>query len=197
MALLLDPIETRIDAVMTAARGTGGGFTPLAQSLAIPTGWYRRVPGGASVRDEALELAAFDRSYSVDWTSIADDPDPGNLYDTNALRMVRFDLVLGFLYGADHAEYIHRAPSISEPKALVLPAAKRRALSEAERVYRALSFGEIVQGTDIDPQIVAVWRDGPSTIEDLRGGRLVCTTPYRVQIYAATAGSYAPVAETP
>jgi hypothetical protein len=191
VSLLLDPVEGRLVAVLESNRG-GSGMSADAAARAIPAGWFRRVQRGAPLRDPGLAVEAFDRAYQFEWLSIGDDPDPANGLDSTSLRRVTFTLAVGYVYGTDFASFVHRVPSESTSQADSAPRARMRALSDAERIYRALSFNEIVTGDGLDPAIVGIWRDGPSAVEDLGGGRLACLTPYRALILVSAAGSYAP-----
>ena len=76
-------------------------------------------------------------------------------------------------------------------KATAIYVPRVRALSDAERIFRALTFIEIVTG-DADPDIVGIWRTGPSVLDDLGGGRIVCTTPYRALLSVTTGAAYLP-----
>jgi hypothetical protein len=191
VSLLLEPVESRLVAVLESNRG-GSGMSADAAARAIPVGWFRRVQKGAPLRDSAVPPEHFDRGYQIEWLSIGDDPDPANGLDSTSLRRAVFTLEVGYVYGPEWDGLIHAAPGETASASLSVTIARMRALSDAERIYRALSFSEIVTGSDIDPAIVAIWRDGPSAVEDLGGGRLACVTPYRALLLVSATASYAP-----
>lgn len=187
MAELLDAIEARLLAVVCLGRGTDGSLGSDAEARAIDAGRFRVASTGISLRDPSYTPSAFDRAVSLDWESISDEPDPANDYDALALRVVRFVLLTGVVYGPSLAAYAHT--SGNELPATVVEQARRRALQDAERIRLALGFGALVKG-GTNPTIVGIEREGPTTIEDIGQGMLVSSTPYRCIIEIDTTSPY-------
>jgi hypothetical protein len=72
--------------------------------------------------------------------------------------------------------------------------ARERALSDAERIERALTFAGLYQESGDDPAIVYIMRDGDTNLLDLGAGRLIARTVYVVTLQENVATNYQPPA---
>lgn len=176
MAAYFDAIETRIAAILYGGRGADGSLGSDATARSIPAGRFRWSQDGVSQRDPAIPAAERDRAYSIDWESISDSDDSNEL-DGEAIRWARFTLLVSYAEGTSLAEYAHTAGA--EVAATVVSNARKRALSDAERIRRALCFPALY-GSDTSPVIVGIDREGASTVERLTEGVLLCATTYRL-----------------
>ena len=70
MADFLAEVTTRFDAILRGGRGLSG-LGADAAARAIPVDRYRRGLDGASLRDAAYPLNAYDRAYSYEWGSMS------------------------------------------------------------------------------------------------------------------------------
>lgn len=181
MAQFFDAVEARVLAVVCSGRGADGSLGADAQARSITAGRFRKPANDASVRDPAYPAAELDRAVSVEWLSVEDDPDTlSNERDTKQLRQARFNLLVGYAAGIDASAFVHLASGTTETQAGAAAYPYRRALSDAERIRRALAWGPLVQGTT--PEIVQCVRDGATTLEPIDLGRVVAITPYRLTL---------------
>lgn len=181
MAQFFDAVEARILAVVCSGRGADGSLGPDALARSIPSGRFRKPANDASVRDPAYPAAELDRAVSIEWLSVEDDPDAlSNERDTRQLRQARFNLLVGYAAGIDASAYVHLASGTGETQAGAAAYPHRRALSDAERIRRALAWGPLVQGTT--PEIVQCVREGATALEPIDLGRVLSITPYRVTL---------------
>lgn len=181
MAQFFDAVETRILAVVCGGRGADGSLGAEAQARSIPASRFRKPSNDASVRDPGVPAVELDRVVSVEWLSSEDDPDSlSNERDTSQLRQVRFNLLVAYVAGAGVSDFVHLASGTSETRAGAAAYPNRRALSDAERIRRALAWPSLVQGTT--PEVVQLHREGPTTLEAIDAGRIVSVTPYRATL---------------
>ncbi len=90
MAQLLDPVDDRILAILTAGHGTSGCGADAA-TRALPAGIFHAPT--TAVRLDRLEASTdFDRAVAISWTSSGDTPDPVNQQDNVQLRQCVFRL---------------------------------------------------------------------------------------------------------
>ena len=151
---LLDDVEARIIAIVTAGEGSSG-YSAQAAALSIPAGRFRLPPGIGMLRDDGLSTEAFDRAVEIEWVSLASDPDPYNSQDAVGLRRVRWRLHVGYLFGKEMpTTQIHVASGTSETAANALKYARRRALSDAETLAGILSIGDVVKARSHNAEIV-------------------------------------------
>lgn len=190
MASLLDEIDARILDVVCSGRGTGVGFGTEAQARAVPSGDFRSTAHDASLRGPTYPLDAFDRAVQVSWLSLADEPEISNEMDATSLRTARFELLVGYVTSEAHQHYVRLLGS--ENRATAAVRWERRALSDAERIKRALCFAEIAAGPLTVVRLIGLARDGASTREDLGEGRGISITPYQLRFDYTTSGSIAP-----
>lgn len=188
MTQLLDTLETRIVAMMESAYdGTGA-----ATGRAITAGVFRRSAQNAPLRDPSYPIGDMDRAYELEYLSISDEPDaPTNPFDGVSLRTIVLALNIGYVYGVNAANQVSKTGS--EDKAVSVLHARKRALSDAETVYRAMGYGPIFSGSLTGG---ITWcecvRDGATTVNDLTGGRLLSVTRYRIVIEITNTTAYTP-----
>lgn len=187
MSGYLDEIEARMAAVLCDGRGADGTLGTDAQGRAIPAGRFRWTRDGVSQRDPAIPDAERDHALSFDWTSAADSPDDSNEIDGDAIRHVRLELLVAYVEGPALAQLAFPSPGTGETKAAAVANARKRALSDAERIRRALCFPSLFGGGTA-PEIIGCSREGASTIERLTSGVLLCATTYLL-ILAVPMGS--------
>ena len=107
-----------------------------------------------------------------------------------AIRTARFTLLVAYAEGPALEDYVHVA-SVTETQATAAANARKRALSDAERIRRALCFPALYSG-GVSPEIVSLSREGASTVERLFEGVLLCATTYRVVIAVPMGTSFDP-----
>lgn len=184
MASLFKAFEDRLAAILETGAGS---------ARTIPSGWFRRSADRQSLLDPAYPAERFDRAYELEYVSIEDLPGaaPANPYDPSQLREVLVNLRVGYAYGAASDDQVARAPSTTETAAFAVLNARRRALEDAERIWRCLNWAAN-WGALSGPALVDCQRVGAAVIDDLGGGRLVCTTPLRVRLDADVTEAYLP-----
>jgi hypothetical protein len=181
MPQFFNALEERIFAVVCGGRGASGALGPAAQARSIPAGRFRTSPDDASVRDPEYPAPALDRAVSIEWISVEDDPDSiTNEYDTRQLRQARFSLLVAYVVGPANAAFVRTIAGETAATAAAYPT--RRALSDAERIRRALSWHGLVAGDGLAPDVVQLHRDGPTTVESLSPGVMLSVTPYRATL---------------
>lgn len=192
MPQILDALETRIVSIMEQNRG-GTGMSSDAAARALPDARWRRSVDNAALRDPRYEPTAFDRAYELDWSAIGDFPDVENPLDGTTLRELWLNLNVGHAYGVAASNQVDIASGTFEDAATSVINAKKRALSDAERIKRALTFSEIFSGA-LGSSItwVGCVRRGRTTTEDLGGGKLLSVTPYQIIISQAPSVTYDP-----
>jgi len=187
----LDEIERRIADVLCEGRGSDGSLGADAQTRSIPAGRFRWSATGVSQRDPLIPAAERDRTISLDWESVSDSEADANELDGEAIRTVRLTLLVGYVDGPGQAEYVHPIDGTAETRALAAANARRRALSDAERIRRALCWPDLY-GSDTAPSIVLCAREGASAIEPLTNGVLLCATTYRLVVAVPMADDFDP-----
>ena len=190
MSALFDAIETRIADILISGRGADGALGSDATARSIPAGRFRWSADGVSQRDPAIPAAERDRALSIDWESVSDSEDDANELDGEAIRTARFTLLVAYAEGPALEDYVHVA-SVTETQAVAAANARKRALSDAERIRRALCFPALYGG-GVSPEIVGIDREGASTVERLFEGVLLCTTSYRLVLAVPMATSFDP-----
>ena len=173
---LFDALEDRIHAVVCQGRGIDGSLGADAQSRAITAAYLRRPQTDASVRDVAVPAEEFDRSVSIEWLAVGDEPEVANEYDTPQIVSLRCNLLVGYVAATALSGFAHIHGS--ETAANAVAHWRRRALGDAQRVKHALCFlalsgGALTGGVEW----IACRRDGTSTLEELGDGRALCATP--------------------
>jgi hypothetical protein len=192
VSLLLEPVESRLVAVLESNRG-GSGMSADAAARAIPAGWFRRVQKGAPLRDGGVPPEHFDRGYQVEWGELGGVTPERNAMDSTRLSEAVARLEVGYVYGPEWDGLIHAVPGEEASPSLSVTIARMRALSDAEsRIVRALEFPEIVTGSTGGVTIFRVRRIGRTRVEDLGGGRLVATTDLAVSFQWDATQSWVP-----
>lgn len=182
-----------MDAILAQGRGADGSLGSPAQDRSIPSGAFRASPRNAPLADPQVGTESFDRAYRVEELSIGDPPYAFNTLSSAQLRVLRLALDVGYVYGEASA-FIHAWPSSKESAATVIWEARQRAISDAERIKRALTFRALYQDASDDPIIVCITRDGDTQIMDLGAGRLVARTVYAVTLQLDVTQDYDPSA---
>jgi len=185
---VLTPIETRLDAILKGGRGADGALGADALARSIPADRYRRSTDGASLRDFAYPINGFDRAYSYEWGAIEPAEENANQACSRMLVRVSLELLLGHLYGAEHARMIRTVGS--EVAATVALRPRVRLVGDVLRISRALCLGTLF-GNDTDPVIVNVMPAGATSTEDL-GDRLLTTVPFSVVLNVSQTSAYTP-----
>lgn len=189
MADILDAVEARIVAILESNRGAA--IAGVDSSIPLPTGLFRRPVGGMSVRDERYPPKQLDRVYQLEWLTRRHAPAPQNPKDPWQRRMFRFRLDIAYAFGSVSSQYTHTTGA--EVAATVAQVARKRALSESERVSRALTCPAIFQDAPgADVTLVDCFEDGESSIELLPPTRLICGTPYLVWVSYRSTANLAP-----
>ena len=197
MTQFLDGPKSRLDAVLAGGRGADGSLGSDATARSIPAGRFRPTPYESPIEDMAIHGATVDRSYVWIWLGIADEAVPNNDYNSVQIRRLRASLEIGYIYGApaQMSAFIDTASGTTESANTAVTVARTRALSDAERIRRALCFTALTanNGTgDIDPVVIGVTRDGESSVVDLSHGKLKSVTRYSIYINANGNTSYDP-----
>lgn len=180
------PFRARAIAVAT----TGYGLTGLgsaAAARAITAGWFRMGLSFAPLDTPDAQPALVDRACSFEWLSAADGPDGADELDSLGLRETRFEWKTGYIYGRQNAKWVHVASGTSESRDAAVLDPRGRALHDAERFRRAFHWHELFAGLSVD-----VGRDGATTLEDMRDGRLIATTVYRALLNVDVTASLDP-----
>lgn len=170
-----DPFAVfRARAVAIATAGYGAtGISAQATLRHVPGGRFRMGLSFAPLDDEAAQPALIDRACAFKWLSSVDGPDPADELDSLGCRTARFAWTTGYVYGAANTRWVHLASGAGETAAAAVKDPDGRALLDAERFRRAFQWPELYAGVAID-----VGREGATTLEDMRDGRLIATTIY-------------------
>lgn len=178
MADVLDVAQTRIVEILEQNRGAL--IAGVDADIPLPEGLLRRAPDGISLRDDKFVMKAIDRFYQVEWLGRRHAPTLQNPRDQWQRRMFRWRLDVAYAFGTGSANFVHRQNA--EVGSAAAREARKRALSESERVSRALTCAEIFQDAvpGADVTLTACHEDGESTVEIVSSIRLICSTPYVV-----------------
>lgn len=166
---------------ITGASGSGGNtFSTHAQLIGIPVGTFRRSENRAPLED-MIDGPAFDRAFDVRWREVRAE-EGINEFDQNALRTFLLDVRVGFMSGKALAAMVKVVGGETAATAVIEPEA--RAIGASIQLDRALTFGELYQGTDISPSIMRLKRaEGiGTTTQTLPGGRIIFTSTYLVRV---------------
>ena len=185
-------LEGRLNAILFSARGADGSLGADATARSIPLDRFRPAAGNAPLRDLAYPCEQLDRAVRLEWMGIEDAEGDDNELDSVMLRVARLSLQVGYVQGADVAVQSFAKLIGSETAAAVTVAARARALSDAERIRRALALSDLFAYGGLDPVPLSCDREGGAAIEDLNDGRVVCATIYRVLYQADSATNYDP-----
>ena len=195
MSSLLDGPESRIVQIVETGRGITGSagsagsvFSAHAQVIAIPAGSFRRSEGKAPLEDGGLDGPAFDRAYDIRWRT-AEDDEGSNELDGSGLVTLRVDVRVGILFGAGIASLI-KAAGAEGSASMARPEA--RAFGIATQIKRAMTMGELYQGTDIDPPMILCERAGQASLTVIDGGRMMVTSTFRIVVAANLSSAYGP-----
>ena len=193
MTVLLAGVTARVDAILSQGRGADGSLGTPAQVRSIPAGVFRPSPNNAPLTDERVGTESFDRAYRREELTIQDEPYANNTLSSSQLRVMRVALDVGYVYGQASA-FIHTWPGSTESAATVIWEARSRAISDAERIKRALCFQPLYQGASDDPVIVCITREGATEFQDLGAGRLIARTVFSVTLELDVSQDYDPPA---
>jgi len=184
-------LRDRVLAVLVDGRGADGAFGAEAQARAIAVGRFRRAADNAPLADPSYPPEAFDRAVQLDWLEGEDLDGMQNPLDLDQLLSARFSLTHGCVYGPALAPWAMLYGS--EVAADAVRAARERALDDAQRIKTALHWvhGLLRDGTETDPVPIACVRQGATTFQDLRDGRLVATSFYALT-FRTTSGHHDP-----
>lgn len=185
-------LESRLNAILFSARGADGSLGADATARSIPADRFRPAASNAPLRDPAYPREQFDRAVRLEWMGVEDAEGDDNELDSVMLRTARLSLQVGYVQGADAGIRPFAVLAGSETAAAVTVAARARALSDAERIRRALALSDLFAYGGLDPVPLSCDREGSASIEDLNDGRVVCATVYRVLYQASAATNYDP-----
>lgn len=187
-------IRGRIIDVLVNGRGADGSLGVTAQSRSIPAGRFRTPADNVSPRDANAEGPAFDRSVFLEWESVEDADQTSNPVDGPQMRYATVRVLVGYMGAGALTDFLHPI-NAGEAAATSLEEVRERALSDAERIKRALADPDLIRGgTALDPAVIACTRAGASSMEYLGGGRFLCSTTYRVVFMEDNAQTYDPTA---
>lgn len=197
MAFLLAPVDARFVAILEEARGSGTGFTPVANALALPAGALRRSADRMPLESPSYPGERFDLAYSLAYTQIGGTeaaqrrPNP---YDSQSVRDVYVTLSIGFVYGVALSNFVSPWPLSQEVVTDSVRDFTLRATSITDEVVLALEFPELFSDTTTDPVLIECTRLDLSTCDDTGAldGRLISRTPLRVRIARAQGTHYYP-----
>lgn len=184
----LSQVETRIDAVLAEGRGVAGELGTEAQLRAIPVGIFRKQPDNADMSDLSMPPELFDRGYFLRFLILTDSPDSNNPYQSVQFRTISLRVTVGYVYGASSTQFVDAQGT--ETKAVAALRADRRAISDGNRIDRALRFAPL-RGLDTDPVMVEVQRTTSDWV-DLGGGRSLCHTNFSLVLQSDENRSYGP-----
>lgn len=189
---VLSVARGRILDILVSGRGANGSLGSTAQGASIPAGRFRSPALNVTPRDGAAEGGGFDRMVFLEWQSIEDTDGTANPLDSSQLRNATLVLLVGYMGGTDLATFVHPINS-GESTTTATQEVRERALSDAERIKRALADPDLIRGApSTNPAVVACTRAGPSSVETLGDGRFLCATPYRVLLDLSNADTYDP-----
>lgn len=193
MSTLLATFVTRTDAILGQGRGADGSLGAGAQLRSIPAGVFRPTPNNAPLTDERIGSESIDRAYRREVMSIGSGPYARNTLASSQLRQARIAFDVGYIYG-QATDFVRLWPGTTESASTSVWEARERALSDAERIERALTFAGLYQESGDDPAIVYIMRDGDTNLLDLGAGRLIARTVYVVTLQENVATNYQPPA---
>lgn len=193
MTALLTGFIARVDAILAQGRGVDGTLGTPAQERSIPAGVFRPTPNNAPLTDDSVGTESFDRAYRREELTIEDAPYANNTLSSAQMRVMNVAIEVGYVYGQASA-FIRTWPGTTESAATAVWEARPRAISDAERMKRALCFRELYQDSADDPMIVAVTRSGQTVLTDLGAGRLTARTVYTVTLQLNASEDYDPPA---
>lgn len=193
MTTLLATFVTRTDAILGQGRGADGSLGAGAQLRSIPAGVFRPTPNNAPLSDDRIGTESFDRAYRREVIDIGSGPYARNTLASSQLRQARIAFEVGYVYG-QAADFVRLWPGTTESAPTAVWEARERALSDAERIDRALTFAGLYQESGDDPAIVYIDRVGTTDLLDLGAGRLIARTVYTVTLQENVATNYQPPA---
>lgn len=192
MAQLLDAPESRLLAILTTGRGTSGMGSEAA-ARAIAADYFRRFPSNAPAGEDRVGAESIDRGLELEWADLGDVPLADNEMNGVQSRVCRVNVRVTYVHGPEADNFA--VTQGSESASTVALNARKRALSDAEKIRRALCFPVLFQDTGAessDPVIYNVTRVGRSTVAPLGAGRLECVSPFDVEIQYTTLTAYSP-----
>ena len=193
MTALLTGFVARVDAILSQGRGVNGALGTGAQERSITAGVFRPTPNNAPLTDESVGTESFDRAYRREELTIEDDPYANNTMSSAQMRVLNVAIEVGYVYGQASA-FIRTWPGTTESASAVVWEARQRAVSDAERLKRALCFRDLYQDSADDPMIVVIRRNGQTVLTDLGAGRLTSRTVYSVTLQLNVNEDYDPPA---
>jgi hypothetical protein len=183
----LDAASTRLVAILTQGRGADGSLGAEAQTCSIPADRFRLSQSNAPLRDGSQNRGALDRAIRLEWSSIEDAGAPDNELDSVQLRWLHLSLQVAYVQAQGDVAAFAKTIG-SETAAAVIQDARKRALSDAERIRKAVTSPFLFPYGSTDPVLLSCDREAPTTLEDLGDGIVIATTPYRV-LYQANSGT--------
>lgn len=185
MATIFKPLDDRLAAILETGYGA---------ARTIPADYFRRSADRQSLLDPAYPLEWFDRAYHLEYVGLRDhDRDkPAQTYAPAWLVDVTVLLRVGYVYGAAFGPQSALAPASTETAAFAVLNQRARALSDAQRIWRAINYPDNVRTTTGDPLIADVKRVGDVALDDLGGGKLVATTTLLAILQLDPASAYLP-----
>lgn len=184
MASIIAAVDDRFVALLEQAAGT---------AYTLPLGLFRRSADRMPLSDPTYPGPRFDRAYELVYTTLGDLDDlVSNPSDATWRLDVGVELRVGYVYGRDATSgWSPSASDSGETAAYSVLNARARALNDAQLVWRCLNKNFPVTADGV--AIFDCMRVGAASLDDLGGGRLVCTTPLRVRLEVAAATQYLPV----
>jgi len=192
MAQLLDAPEARLLAILTSGRGASG-MGAEAAARAIAADFFRRFPSNAPAGEDRVGSESIDRGLELEWVDLGDVPAADNELNGVQSRACRVNVRVTYAYGPEADNFV--VAQGSESAGTVVLNARKRALSDAEKIRRALCFPTLFQDAGVeasDPVIYNVTRVGSATVALVGPGRLECVSPFLVEIEYTTLTAYAP-----
>lgn len=192
MAQLLDAPEARLLAILTSGRGTSGMGSEAA-ARAIAADFFRRFPSNAPAGEDRVGAESIDRGLELEWADLGDVPAADNELNGVQSRVCRVNVRVTYAYGPEADNFV--VTQGSESASVVVLNARKRALSDAEVIRRALCFPVLFQDTGAetsDPVIYNVTRVGRAATAIVGPGRLECVSPFDVEIQYTTLSAHAP-----
>jgi len=186
----IDSTNTRLVAILTQGRGTDGSLGAEAQTCSIPADRFRLALANAPLRDPSYDRAAFDRAVRLEYLSIEDADGPDNELDSVQMRALYVSIQAGYIEGADSVGSF--AKLIGSETTAVAQTARVRALSDAERIRKAVTSPFLFPYDSTDPVLLSCDRQGRTEVEDLGDGRVIAATVYRVLYQANSDTTYDP-----
>jgi hypothetical protein len=179
-ATLFDAIETRLDAITVGGRNNGvdGAMRYL------PVGDFRKALKTASLLDPEYPQGARDRAVEYDWSEIGEgldgDTEPSNPRDPRAIRTVVVIVRVGWVIGANLANFVQAIGA--EVKVDCARDAKKRALSEGDRMALALSEPDLFHDASSEPRLTDCFRRGRTVWRDVGPGAGATDSRYVITI---------------